>query len=53
MIAFMCYFAEGSIIPFEGWGVPVWIAIFSLAVVLFLLTGRLKDFIMNRKSKGK
>ncbi len=51
MIAFMCYFVEGSIIPFTGWGVPVWIAIFAISLVLFMILGKIKDKIMNKKTE--
>ncbi len=50
MIAFMCYFVEGSIIPFSGWGIPVWIAIFALFVILFLIFGRIKKIIEEKKT---
>lgn len=33
-IAFISFLGTGSVIPFEGWGIPVWIAIF--AVILFV-----------------
>ena len=50
MIAFTCYFVEGSIIPFSGWGIPVWIAIFAAFLVLFIIIGRVKKIVMDRKS---
>ena len=49
MIAFMCYFGSGSIIPFRGWGIPVWIAIFVVTVALFFFIGALKKKIMEKK----
>lgn len=51
MIAFMCYFVEGSIIPFSGWGVPVWIAIIAIALVVFMLLGKLKNVLFDAKQK--
>lgn len=52
MIAFMCYFGSGSIIPFRGWGIPVWIAIFVAVIVLFFVINAIKKRIMNGKSCG-
>jgi uncharacterized membrane protein YdjX (TVP38/TMEM64 family) len=49
MIAFMCYFVEGSIIPFHGWGIPVWISIFVAMILLFILVSRIK----KRRSAAK
>lgn len=51
MIAFMCYFGSGTIIPFRGWGIPVWIAIFVVTIVLFFVIGALKKKIMEKKSE--
>ncbi len=36
-IATVCFLGTGSIIPFSGWGIPVWIAIFAVIAVLFIL----------------
>lgn len=36
VIAFMCFFASGDIIPFSGWGIPVWIVLIILAVFIFI-----------------
>lgn len=33
----VCFFGTGSIIPFSGWGIPVWIGIFLLFGICFLL----------------
>lgn len=53
MIAVYSFFGSGHIIPFSGWGIPVWIAIFCLAVLLFLLMNRFKDkFTFRRKSRA-
>ena len=52
MIAFTCYFGSGTIIPFRGWGIPVWIAIFVVTLVLFFVIGALKKRIMSRSHKG-
>ena len=37
MIAFISYFGTGEIIPFSGWGIPVWIGMFVFAVALLYL----------------
>ena len=50
MIAFTCYFVEGSIIPFSGWGIPVWIAIFAFFIIMFFVFGKVKKVIENKKS---
>ncbi|MCL1944713.1 MAG: VTT domain-containing protein [Firmicutes bacterium] len=36
MIAFTCYMGSGNIIPFSGWGIPVWIIIALLFVGVFV-----------------
>lgn len=43
--AFICFLGTGSIIPFEGWGIPVWISIF----VVLLFMAYLIDFCVNKK----
>lgn len=50
MIVLTCYFVEGSIIPFSGWGIPVWIAIIALLLVLFIVFGRIKKMIAEKRS---
>ena len=50
MIAFMCYFGSGTIIPFRGWGIPVWIAIFAAVVILFFVINKVKKKIIGEKS---
>ena len=49
MIAVYSYFGSGHIIPFSGWGILVWIAIFCLGVLLFLLINRYKDKLTFRR----
>jgi uncharacterized membrane protein YdjX (TVP38/TMEM64 family) len=51
MIAFYSFFGSGSIIPFSGWGIPVWISLFCIAFVAFMLMNKLKDIIMSNKRK--
>ena len=43
IIALYCYFGTGSIIPFSGWGIPVWIAIFAVCIVLAVLAFKYQD----------
>ena len=52
MIAFYSFFGSGTIIPFNGWGIPVWIALFCVAFILFLLMNKLKDFLITKKYKS-
>lgn len=37
IIAIYCFFGSGSIIPFSGWGIPVWIAIFTVIIAVSIL----------------
>ena len=50
MIAFVSYFGTGKIIPFSGWGIPVWISMFVFMVALLYL---LNYFIKKRKRRGE
>lgn len=50
MIAFMSFFGSGKIIPFKGWGIPVWIGLFALCIVLFFVFGKIKNKIMENRS---
>lgn len=36
-IAAVCFFGTGELIPFSGWGIPVWIGIFVIFALVFLL----------------
>ncbi len=53
MIAFMCYFGSGTIIPFRGWGIPVWIAIFVAVIILFFVVNKIKKKLMSKKGSGE
>jgi len=33
-VGFMCAFGSGEIIPFSGWGIPVWIVVITLLAVM-------------------
>lgn len=50
MIGLTAYLGSG-IIPFEGWGIPVWIAIACLLFVAFILVGGIKSRIESKKSR--
>lgn len=43
IIALYCFLGTGSIIPFGGWGIPVWIAIFAVCIVLAVLALKYQD----------
>lgn len=43
IIAAYCYLGSGTIIPFEGWGIAVWIVIFLLCILLAVLSFRYQD----------
>lgn len=43
VIAAYCYLGNGSLIPFSGWGIPVWIAIFAVCIVLAVLSFKYQD----------
>lgn len=43
IIAAYCYFGSGTIIPFSGWGIAVWIAIFAVCIVLAVLSFKYQD----------
>ena len=46
-IAVMCYMGTGEIIPFTGWGIAVWIAIFAGFMLLFYFLNKYKSQIIN------
>lgn len=43
IIAMYCYLGSGTIIPFSGWGIPVWIAIFAVCIILAVLAFKYQD----------
>lgn len=43
IIAVYCYFGGGSVIPYSGWGIPVWIAIFAVCITLAVLSFKYQD----------
>lgn len=50
-----CYLGSGQIIPFSGWGIPVWFALIIVGAILFYLSFRyqqqIEDFIVNLSKK--
>lgn len=57
IIAAYCFFGNGSIIPFEGWGIPVWIAIAlvfaALAFLSFKYQKKFEDWLFAKFSKKR
>jgi len=49
MIAATCFLGSGEIIPFTGWGIPVWIGLFLLGVGLFFVFNKIKNKFFDRK----
>lgn len=43
IIAAYCYLGSGSIIPFSGWGIWVWIAVFAVCIILAVLSFKYQD----------
>lgn len=43
IIATYCYLGSGTVIPFSGWGIPVWIAIFAVCIILAVLAFKYQD----------
>lgn len=62
IIATYCFLGSGTVIPFSGWGIAVWAAIFIVCIVLAVLSFKYQDKIENwlinklknlkRKNKG-
>lgn len=51
MIAFTCFLGSGNLIPFEGWGIPVWIALFCIMIVGFIFLTVFKERLFKRRKK--
>lgn len=39
----MCFFASGELIPFSGWGIPVWIILGVLLIAAIIFSFKYKD----------
>ena len=46
-IAFVCFLGTGNIIPFSSWGIPVWIGIFAIIIILGFIYYKNQDKIDN------
>lgn len=61
IVAAYCYLGSGTVIPFSGWGIPVWIAIAVFCVALAVLSffyqekfeNRLKRIFGGQKKDGR
>ena len=55
IIALYCFLGNGSLIPFSGWGIPVWIAVFAVCIVLAVLSlkygDRVEKWLISRFNK--
>lgn len=51
MIGLTAYLGSG-VIPFSGWGIPVWISIACLMFVVFIVISGIKSKIENRRQFG-
>lgn len=57
-IACICWFGSGDLIPFSGWGIPVWIVIgilmLTILIVLFKYQEKVEEWIIKTfTKKGK
>ncbi len=46
-----CFFGSGLVIPFSGWGIPVWIALVIVGIALFYISLRYQPQIENIVAK--
>ncbi len=51
MIAFTAFFGSGEIIPYSGWGIPIWIGLFALCIVLIIVAGKIKKKLLEKSHK--
>ncbi len=47
VILLTCLFGSGSIIPFSGWGIPVWIVLVILGIIAFYISYKYQAKIEN------
>lgn len=50
-IAFVCFLGTGEIIPFKGWGIAVWIAIFAFIISLSAVYYKHQDKVDEKLKK--
>lgn len=55
-----CFFGSGYLIPFSGWGIPVWIVLIAIVSILFYLSIKYQskienfiEYISNKLSRHK
>ncbi|MDE7083188.1 MAG: VTT domain-containing protein [Clostridia bacterium] len=57
IIAVYCFLGSGDIIPFSGWGIYVWVAIFAVCIVLAVLSfkyqGKFETWLISKFSRRK
>lgn len=57
VIAAYCFLGSGTLIPFSGWGIAVWIAIFAVCIVLAVLSFKYQDrfekWLIDKFSRNK
>lgn len=57
IIAVYCFLGSGDIIPFSGWGIYVWVAIFAVCIVLAVLSfkyqDKFEDWLVSKFSRKK
>lgn len=47
VLACTCFFGSGQIIPFSGWGIPVWIILILAGIAVFILSFKYQPQIEN------
>lgn len=56
-IILACFFGTGQIIPFTGWGIPIWIIIFIATISLFIIysknSSKIEKLFLNLKQRKK
>ena len=57
IIAAYCYLGSGTVIPFSGWGIAVWIAIFAVCILFAVLSFKYQDrvarWLVNKFTRSK
>lgn len=50
-----CFLGSGTLIPFSGWGIPVWIALIIIGAIIFYLSFKfqpqIEKFVLNLSEK--
>lgn len=57
IIAMYCYLGSGTVIPFSGWGIGVWAAIFIVCIVLAVLSfkyqDKIEDWLVSKLTRSR